>query len=137
MKTVITRNYNTRTGLELRVIGENGHEVYPLEKTMFEGKTGINWVVLPENPSGRKLFNPGKMEGLDEFDLTTKTPRATGESGKSSKFDDLLQFLTEDERTTVEALLKKAEYRKTVEKARLAAQAAQAEYEKLLKEAQS
>ena len=105
MKVFIRQNATTKTGYELVSIDELGNEnVQPIEKTVLEKKTSINWLVLPENAANRKLINPAKLEKAGGYlELTYKEsvvigPR--GENGEPRK--KLEEYLTDEERDTLE-----------------------------------
>lgn len=139
MNTYITTSTTTTTGYELRIAHNDGTvDVLPIEKTALEKKTGINWLVLPENPTNRKLLNPKKMEGKTSLELSIKEPGRTGTNiTPTTTKKGIEEYLTEDELKVWNELKAKAEFRANLAKAKAVAEAAQAEYERLLAEAQA
>lgn len=119
MKVFIRQNATTKTGYELVSIDELGNEnVQPIEKTVLEKKTNINWLVLPENAANRKLINPAKLEKAGGYlELTYKEsvvigPR--GENGEPRK--KLEEYLTDEEKTIIADIMAKAKARREADK---------------------
>jgi hypothetical protein len=137
MKTFIAQNPNTSTGYELRIVHENGEvECKHIEKLTKDGKSYI----LPENPSNRQYWAVSRTK--DGVELTYKETKTFGpktSDGKPTvkKVDSIEQYLTEDELKVWNELKEKATARMSIAKAKAMAEAAQAEYERLLKEAQA
>lgn len=142
MKYFITHNSQTPTGYQMTVVNDDGQETFvPIEKTVLEKKTGINWLVLPENPMNRKLINPAKVDKLGKVELTYKESIVLRPRDNSQPRKKLEDYLTDEEKAIIEDLMSKAKARKEadkpkplteVEKAKIAAQKAQAKYEALL-----
>lgn len=126
MKTFITTSTTSATGYELRIARDNGTvDVLPIDKTALEKKTGINWLVLPENPCNRKLLNPAKMEGKTELELTYKEaktfgPRTNTQATPKAPTTGLEEYLQGADKEAYLALVAKAN--KNREKAKLLAQ---------------
>lgn len=126
MKTYITTNTSTATGFELRIVHDNGVvDIKPIDKTALEKKTGINWLVLPENPCNRKLLNPAKMEGKTELELTYKEsktfgPRTNTQATPKAPTKGLEEYLEGKDKELYLALVEKAN--KNRQKAELKAQ---------------
>jgi hypothetical protein len=141
MKTFIAQNTNTATGYELRIVHDNGEvECKPIETT-YKGEPKT--LVLPENPSNRKYFNSDKVDKAGgAIELTYKESKTLGQrvserKPATKKIDAIEQYLTEDELKVWNELKEKAQKRALLEKAKAEADAAQAEYERLLAEAQA
>ena len=131
MKVSIIK-YQSNTGYAIK-IGEN---ICPLDKTAHEKKTGINWIILPENPTNRKLINPSKLVKLnegEEYNLSEKSPRKI--DVKSDK--NVQDYLTDEEKEIIKEIYERAKVRMNdpLEKARREYERAKVEYEKALEKA--
>lgn len=104
-------------------------------------KTG-EWLVLPENPENRKYVKISKVEkNGNELELTPIDRSGNPQSKSSSKSSGItrqswLDYLTHDERLTIEDLKSRALERMTDPKelARLKYEKAKEEYERLMAE---
>ncbi len=140
MKTYITRNSNTETGFELKIVNNDGSEVFKSIKFSKPDKNGILWLVLPENPANRTYMAlPKAQKIVDELELEYKETKVFGpRNGK--KIED---YLTAEEKKIIEEIMDKAKARKEadvpkeltpIEKAQLEVEKAQKRLEKLLAE---
>lgn len=153
MKTFITTSTNSATGYELRIAHDDGVvEVLPIDKTYPNEPFTL---VLPANPCNRKYFNSKKVDKANgAIELTAKengvakSKNDATKSPKVRKLSEIEAHLTEDELKVWNELKEKAERRaendaeKTkmnakIAKAKSKADKYQADYEKLLTEAQA
>ena len=121
MKVLVTKSVSSSTGFELKVVRDNGvEEIFPITKSCVEKKTGITWLNLPENPTGRKLFNVDKMDGLESVEITEKAIRVSSvEKSSSVKIPtNIERYLTEEEFATYKSLMAKVEKEMAKEKLR-------------------
>lgn len=149
MKVFIRRNATTKTGHEMAIVDENGVEnIIPLDSEFYEKKSGKTWVRLPANPTNRNLWAKVDFDA-DQLYLEPRAyrePRILGprtESGPRKKLED---YLTDDEKATIAAIMEKAKERREadkpapltpLEKARREYERKKAMYEKLLSEAEA
>lgn len=98
------------------------------------------WIILPENPENRKYIKISKLEkNGGELELTPINKSGNPQSSAKSSGISLanwLDYLTPDERSTIEDLRKKGLERMNDPKevARLKYEKAKAEYERLMAE---
>ena len=109
MEVFIKSNPNTPTGYEL----VDGDVTTPITKSGIEKKTGILWLSLPTNSTGRTLANEAKVRAANgKYILTPKADRSnttTISTKKSNIEEDAAKYLTEDEVSTLKKLLAKIE----------------------------
>ena len=142
MKVFIRKNLSTPTGAELALIDENGTEnVLPITSIT---KDGISFI-LPDNPSNRKYWAISKLSDVPT-ELTYKESKTLGprtESGPRKKLED---YMTDEEKATIAAIIEKAKERREadkrtpltpLEKARREYERKKAAYEQLLSEAEA
>ena len=115
MKTIIT-TASTTTGYALVIRQDDGQEqIFPITKTAREKKTGIDWLVLPENPTNRKLLNPARMKGINELELTYKESKTFGprdpNATPKAPTKGWVEYLTDEEKAIYDQLKAKAENR--------------------------
>lgn len=146
MKTFITTSSKAATGYELRVQNDdNSVDVTYIEKTYPNEPYTL---VLPQNPSNRKYFNSKKVDAAGgTIELTFKESKTFGprtNNGEPKK--KLEDYLTDEEKSILADIMAKAKARREadkpkplteVEKAKRAAEKAQAKYEALLAKAQA
>ena len=142
MKVFIRRNNSLPTGAELVLVDENGTEtVNPITQIVDDGKT----YKLPENPSNRKYWAVSKVTDVP-VELTYKETKTLGPRTESGSTKKLIDYLTDEEKATIEKLMALAKERREaekskamspVEKARREYERKKAAYEKLLAEAEA
>lgn len=110
--TIIRKSTTSTTGYEL-VIVQNGQETVHLLND--RPKNEPHTLILPENPSNRKYFNDQKVDKAGgQIELTYKETRTIGPKDTTkaptpkTPNRSLIDYLTEDERTIYDDLLKKA-----------------------------
>lgn len=139
MKTFITTSTNSATGYELRIAHDNGVvDVLPIDKKVPDKATNgeFDWYLLPENPTGRKMVSGRRIK--DGMELGVKMAHNTTVAvGNKPAKKGIEEYLTEDELKVWNELKAKAELRAKIEKAKVLMEQKQAEYEKLLTEAQA
>lgn len=150
MKYFIQLNATAKHGYDLVKVDEKGKEtIVSLDK-----KTADDYLYLPDDvvkATNRKLIgiNAIKKSGATRYELTVKEyrePRVLGprtESGPRKKLED---YLTDDEKATIAAIMEKAKERREadkpvpltpLEKARREYERKKAAYEKLMSEAEA
>lgn len=142
MKVFIRRNNSLPTGAELVLVDENGTEtVNPITQIVDDGKT----YKLPENPSNRKYWAVSKVTDVP-VELTYKETKTLGPRTEGGSTKKLIDYLTDEEKATIEKLMAVAKERREaekskamspVEKARREYERKKAAYEKLLAEAEA
>jgi hypothetical protein len=116
MEVFIKSNPNTPTGYEL----VDGDVTTPITKSVVEKKTGILWLSLPTNSTGRTLANEAKVRAANgKYILTPKADRSnstmtTTTTKKSTIEEDAKAYLSEDEYETFKKLIGKIEYNRQV-----------------------
>jgi hypothetical protein len=110
--TIIRKSTTSTTGYEL-VIVQNGQETVHLLND--RPKNEPHTLILPENPSNRKYFNDQKVDKAGgQIELTYKETRTIGPKDPTktptpkTPNKSLIDYLTEDERTIYDDLMKKA-----------------------------
>lgn len=141
MKVFIRKNLSTPTGAELVLIDENGTEnILPIVEFVDDGKT----YKLPTNPSNRKYWAVSKLTDVPT-ELTYKESKTLGPRTESKPRKKLEDYLTDDEKATIAAIMEKAKERREadkpapltpLEKARREYERKKAAYEKLMNEAE-
>ena len=135
MKVFVRKNNTTPTGYEIVTINDDGQEmVQPINDVT---KDGIS-VILPDNPSNRKFYSIKRLQ--DGLELTYKAskplgPRTNSESKspKASISKSDREYLNDDDKVLYDQLMAKIEKAKAIAKAKAIYEAAQREYEELLK----
>lgn len=116
MEVSIKRNTTTPTGYELV---DNGVST-PIVKSVVEKKTGITWLVLPKNSTGRTLANAHKVAQADgDYELKPKTERTKSTDKVSTPKvnrlnDDAKTYLSDDEYEMFTKLINKIEFNRQV-----------------------
>lgn len=109
MKTYIRTSTTSTTGFEL--ITKNGDEVTTtaIIEIVDNGKT----LVLPENPSNRKYFSIKKVNDAGGTIELTYKPTKTITTSPRKSLDD---YMTDEEKTTIEAIHEAAKARRDAER---------------------
>lgn len=91
---------------------EDGDNIVELTKVVHENKTGKDWIVLPENSSNRKVVDLAKVTE-QPLELNYRETRVIGPRGSGKKLED---YMTPEERATVEAIMEACRERKLADK---------------------
>lgn len=137
MKVFVRMNNTTPTGYELVSINDDGQEI--VQEIVQTYPNEPHTLVLPENASNRKYFNSKKVDkNGGEIELTYKESKSfgprtitTGPETTITKSDR--EYLNDDDKALYDQLMAKIEKAKAIAKAKAIYEAAQREYEELLK----
>lgn len=91
---------------------EDGDNIVELTKVVHENKTGKDWIVLPENSSNRKVVDLAKVTE-QPLELNYRETRVIGPRGSGKKLED---YMTPEERATVDAIMDACRERKLADK---------------------
>lgn len=91
---------------------EDGNNIVELTKVVHENKTGKDWIVLPENSSNRKVVDLAKVTE-QPLELNYRETRVIGPRGSGKKLED---YMTPEERATVDAIMEACRERKLADK---------------------
>lgn len=91
---------------------EDGDNIVELTKVVHENKTGKDWIVLPENSSNRKVVDLAKVTE-QPLELNYRETRVIGPRGSGKKLED---YMTLEERATVDAIMEACRERKLADK---------------------
>ena len=91
---------------------EDGDDIVELTKVVHENKTGKDWIVLPENSSNRKVVDLAKVTE-QPLELNYRETRVIGPRGSGKKLED---YMTPEERATVDAIMEACRERKLADK---------------------
>ena len=91
---------------------EDGDNITELTKVVHENKTGKDWIVLPENSSNRKVVDLAKVTE-QPLELNYRETRVIGPRGSGKKLED---YMTPEERATVDAIMDACRERKLADK---------------------
>ena len=91
---------------------EDGNNITELTKVVHENKTGKDWIVLPENSSNRKVVDLAKVTE-QPLELNYRETRVIGPRGSGKKLED---YMTPEERATVDAIMEACRERKLADK---------------------
>ena len=91
---------------------EDGDNITELTKVVHENKTGKDWIVLPENSSNRKVVDLAKVTE-QPLELNYRETRVIGPRGSGKKLED---YMTPEERATVDAIMNACRERKLADK---------------------
>lgn len=150
MKYFIQLNATAKHGYELVKVDENGKEII----VALDKKTADDYLYLPDDvvkATNRRLIgiNGIKKSGATRYELTMKEyhePRVLGPRTESGSTKKLIDYLTDEEKATIEKLMAVAKERREaekskamspIEKARKEYERKKAAYEKLLAEAEA
>ena len=95
-----------------KIIMEDGDNITELTKVVHENKTGKDWIVLPENSSNRKVVDLAKVTE-QPLELNYRETRVIGPRGSGKKLED---YMTPEERATVDAIMDACRERKLADK---------------------
>ena len=95
-----------------KIIMEDGDNIVELTKVVHENKTGKDWIVLPENSSNRKVVDLAKVTE-QPLELNYRETRVIGPRGSGKKLED---YMTPEERATVDAIMDACRERKLADK---------------------
>ena len=95
-----------------KIIMEDGDNIVELTKVVHENKTGKDWIVLPENSSNRKVVDLAKVTE-QPLELNYRENRVIGPRGSGKKLED---YMTPEERATVDAIMEACRERKLADK---------------------
>ena len=95
-----------------KIIMEDGNNIVELTKVVHENKTGKDWIVLPENSSNRKVVDLAKVTE-QPLELNYRETRVIGPRGSGKKLED---YMTPEERATVDAIMEACRERKLADK---------------------
>ena len=91
---------------------EDGNNIVELTKVVHENKTGKDWIVQPENSSNRKVVDLAKVTE-QPLELNYRETRVIGPRGSGKKLED---YMTPEERATVDAIMEACRERKLADK---------------------
>ena len=91
---------------------EDSDNIVELTKVVHENKTGKDWIVLPENSSNRKVVDLAKVTE-QPLELNYRETRVIGPRGSGKKLED---YMTPEERATVDAIMEACRERKLADK---------------------
>lgn len=112
MKTFLKRNPNTPTGYAIECTHDDGRvDVMPITDVTKDGKS----YVLPENPSKRTYWSV-KRVGDEPVELTLKEPRKLGQRTSTGEHKKLSDYLTDEERSTIERIWQACRERRDAER---------------------
>ena len=95
-----------------KIIMEDGNNIVELTKVVHENKTGKDWIVLPENSANRKVVDLAKVTE-QPLELNYRETRVVGPRGSGKKLED---YMTPEERATVDAIMAACRERKLADK---------------------
>ena len=95
-----------------KVIMEDGDNIVEVTKIVHENKTGKDWIVLPENSANRKVVDLAKVTD-EPLELNYRETRVVGPRGSGKKLED---YMTPEERATVDAIIAACKERKLADK---------------------
>ena len=95
-----------------KIIMEDGDNIVEVTKVVHENKTGKDWIVLPENSSNRKVVDLAKVTD-EPLELNYRETRIVGPRGSGKKLED---YMTPEERATVDAIIAACKERKLADK---------------------
>ena len=95
-----------------KVIMEDGDNIVEVTKIVHENKTGKDWIVLPENSANRKVVDLAKVTE-QPLELNYRETRVVGPRGSGKKVED---YMTPEERATVDAIMAACRERKLADK---------------------
>ena len=91
---------------------EDDDIIVEVTKIVHENKSGKDWIVLPENSSNRKVVDLAKVTE-QPLELKYRETRVIGPRGSGKKLED---YMTPEERATVDALMAACRERKLADK---------------------
>ena len=91
---------------------EDGDNIVEVTKVVHENKTGKDWIVLPENSANRKVVDLAKVTD-EPLELNYRETRVVGPRGSGKKLED---YMTPEERATVDAIMAACKERKLADK---------------------
>ena len=91
---------------------EDDNNIVEVTKVVHENKTGKDWIVLPENSANRKVVDLAKVTE-QPLELKYKETRVVGPRGSGKKLED---YMTPEERATVDAIMEACRERKLADK---------------------
>ena len=91
---------------------EDGDNIVEVTKVVHENKTGKDWIVLPENSANRKVVDLAKVTE-QPLELNYRETRVVGPRGSGKKSED---YMTPEERATVDAIMAACRERKLADK---------------------
>lgn len=91
---------------------EDDDNIVEVTKVVHENKTGKDWIVLPENSANRKVVDLAKVTD-EPLELKYKETRVVGPRGSGKKLED---YMTPEERATVDAIMEACRERKLADK---------------------
>ena len=95
-----------------KIIMEDGDNIVEVTKVVHENKTGKDWIVLPENSANRKVVDLAKVTE-QPLELNYRETRVVGPRGSGKKLED---YMTPEERATVDAIIAACKERKLADK---------------------
>ena len=95
-----------------KIIMEDGDNTVEVTKVVHENKTGKDWIVLPENSANRKVVDLAKVTE-QPLELNYRETRVVGPRGSGKKLED---YMTPEERATVDAIMAACRERKLADK---------------------
>ena len=91
---------------------EDDDNIVEVTKVVHENKTGKDWIVLPENSANRKVVDLAKVTE-QPLELNYRETRVVGPRGSGKKLED---YMTAEERATVDAIMAACRERKLADK---------------------
>ena len=91
---------------------EDDDNIVEVTKVVHENKTGKDWIVLPENSANRKVVDLAKVTE-QPLELNYRETRVVGPRGSGKKLED---YMTPEERATVDAIMAACRERKLADK---------------------
>ena len=91
---------------------EDDDNIVEVTKVVHENKTGKDWIVLPENSANRKVVDLAKVTE-QPLELNYRETRVVGPRGSGKKLED---YMTPEERATVDAIMEACRERKLADK---------------------
>ena len=95
-----------------KIIMEDDDNIVEVTKVVHENKTGKDWIVLPENSANRKVVDLAKVTE-QPLELNYRETRVVGPRGSGKKLED---YMTPEERATVDAIMAACRERKLADK---------------------
>ena len=95
-----------------KIIMEDDDNIVEVTKVVHENKTGKDWIVLPENSANRKVVDLAKVTD-EPLELNYRETRVVGPRGSGKKLED---YMTPEERATVDAIMAACKERKLADK---------------------
>lgn len=146
MKYFITLNPLTKHGFELVKVDDEGNTTYHC----LDRKTPDDYLYLPDDvvkATNRRLIgmNAVRKANVERYELTVKEyrePRVLGPRDNTAPRKKLEDYLTEEEKSIIAKIMEECKKRREadkpkplteIEKAKIAAEKAQAKYERLLR----